>query len=110
VIVELQGIEAVGRHGVDDDERRETQAFLFDVTVEIDEPKEDSIEATVDYRALRDAVTAVCENESYRLLETLAAAAADAIASSLPVRTVRVRVRKPGIFWAEWSAVTVERP
>ena len=52
----------------------------------------------------------MCENESYRLLETLAAAAADAIASSLPVRTVRVRVRKPGISWAEWSAVTVERP
>jgi dihydroneopterin aldolase len=110
VIVELQGVEAVGRHGVNDDERREAQTFLFDVAVEIDEPKQDSIDATVDYRALRDTITTLCENESYRLLEMLAAAAADAIASSFPVLAVRVRVRKPGIAWAEWSAATVERP
>jgi dihydroneopterin aldolase len=110
VIVELEGVEAVGRHGVNDDERREAQTFLFDVAVEIDEPREDSIDATVDYRALRDAIATLCENESYRLLETLAAAIADAIAASFPVRAVRVRVRKPGIAWADWSAVTVERP
>jgi dihydroneopterin aldolase len=110
VIIELHGLQAFGRHGVDEGERRDSQTFLFDVSVEIPEPKEDSIDATVDYRGVRDVVIAVCEQESYGLLETLAAAAADALVDTFPAQSVRVRVRKPGITWADWSAVTVERP
>jgi dihydroneopterin aldolase len=109
MIVEVHGLELFGRHGVNDDERRDGQAFLFDVTLEIAEPKEDSIDATVDYRQVRDIVGRVSDAESYRLLETLAGAAADALVAELPVRSVRVRVRKPGVTWAEWTAVTVER-
>ena len=56
MIVEVHGLELHGRHGVNDDERRDGQSFLFDVTLEIDEPKEDTIEATVDYRRVRDIV------------------------------------------------------
>jgi dihydroneopterin aldolase len=110
VIVEVQGLEAFGRHGVYADERRDGQVFLFDVSLDITEPKEDSIDATVDYRAVRDVIASVCETESYELLETLAAAAADALVATLPVQAVRLRVRKPGVSWAEWTAVTVERP
>jgi dihydroneopterin aldolase len=110
MIVEVRGLELVGRHGVNDDERRDGQSFLFDVTVEITEPKEDSIDATVDYRCVRDIVKAVSDAKSYRLLETLAATAADALFAELEPKSVRVRVRKPGIEWAEWAGVTCERP
>ena len=110
MIVEVHGLELFGRHGVNDDERRDGQSFLFDVTLEILEPKEDSIDATVDYRRVRDIVKAVSDAESYRLLETLAAAAADALLAELQPERVRVRVRKPGIAWAEWAGVTCERP
>jgi 7,8-dihydroneopterin aldolase/epimerase/oxygenase len=110
MIVELHGLEVFGRHGVNDDERRDGQTFLFDVTVEIAEPRVDSIDATVDYRRVRDIVRETSDAESYELLETLAANVADAIDQQLPVKKVRVRVRKPGIEWAEWTAVTVERP
>jgi dihydroneopterin aldolase len=110
MIVEVQALEAFGRHGVNEEERRDGQTFLFDVTLEITEPTEDSIDATVDYRAVRDVIISVCETESYELLETLAATAADALVVALPVQAVRLRVRKPGISWAEWTAVTVERP
>jgi dihydroneopterin aldolase len=110
VIVEVHGLELFGRHGVNDDERRDGQSFLFDVTIQIAEPKEDSIDATVDYRRVRDIVKAVSDTESYRLLETLAAAAADALLTELRPELVRVRVRKPGIAWAEWAGVTCERP
>jgi 7,8-dihydroneopterin aldolase/epimerase/oxygenase len=110
MIVEVHGLEVFGRHGVNEDERRDGQPFLFDVTVELDEPKEDSIEATVDYRTVRDLIRKVSDAGSYALLEKLAAAAAEAIVSGLPVRSVRVRVRKPGVSWAEWTAATVERP
>ena len=110
MIVEIHGLELFGRHGVNDDERRDGQTFLFDVTLEVDEPKEDAIDATVDYRRVRDIITGVNEGESYRLLETLAGAAADALSAELPVRRVRVSLRKPGVKWAEWTGVTCERP
>jgi hypothetical protein len=34
---------------------------------------------------------------------------ADALVAALSVASARVRVRKPGISWAEWTAATVER-
>jgi dihydroneopterin aldolase len=110
MIVEVHGLELFGRHGVNDDERRDGQTFLVDVTLEIAEPKEDAIEATIDYRLVRDIVRGVNDAESYRLLETLAAAVADALNAELRVKRVRVTVRKPGIAWAEWTGVTCERP
>jgi len=110
MIVEVHGLELFGRHGVNDDERRDGQTFLFDVTLEIAEPKEDAIEATIDYRLVRDIVRGVNDAESYRLLETLAAAVADALNTELRVKRVRVTARKPGIAWAEWTGVTCERP
>jgi dihydroneopterin aldolase len=110
LIVEVQGLEVLGRHGADADERAEPQPFLFDITLDLAEPKRDSLAATVDYRAVRDLVRDLCERESYVLLETLAAAVADALVDALAVKSVRVRVRKPGIAWAEWTAATVERP
>jgi 7,8-dihydroneopterin aldolase/epimerase/oxygenase len=110
MIVEVHGLELFGRHGVDDEERRDGQAFLFDVTLEIAEPKEDAIDATIDYRLVRDIVQRVNDEESYQLLETLAAATADALNAELRVKRVRVTVRKPGIAWAEWTGVTCERP
>jgi dihydroneopterin aldolase len=110
LIVEVHGLELFGRHGVNDDERRDGQTFFFDVMLEINEPKQDAIDATVDYRKVRDIITGVNEAKSYRLLETLAAAAADAINAELPVKKVRVSVRKPGVAWAEWAGVTCERP
>jgi dihydroneopterin aldolase len=110
MIVEVHGLELFGRHGVNDDERRDGQTFLFDVTLEIAEPKEDAIDATIDYRRVRDIVRGINDATSYQLLETLAAAIADALNAELRVKRVRVTVRKPGVAWAEWTGVTCERP
>jgi dihydroneopterin aldolase len=110
VIVEVHGLELFGRHGASEDERRDGQSFLFDVTVDIEEPSDDSLDATVDYRRIRDVIQKVSDAQTYTLLEKLAAAAADAVSAELPVRSVRVRVRKPGVSWADWTAATAERP
>jgi 7,8-dihydroneopterin aldolase/epimerase/oxygenase len=109
VRIEIHGLEIFGRHGADEDERRDGQTFLFDVQLEVPEPAADELGGTVDYRRARDVVRAVSEARRYVLLETLAAAVADALADALGVERVRVRVRKPGIAWAEWTAATVER-
>ena len=108
--VEVHGIELFGRHGVHEDERRDGQAFLVDVTVRVPEPERDALEATLDYRRVRDVVRAVNERESFLLLETFAVAVADALVAELHVHHVAVRVRKPGVAWAEWTAASVERP
>jgi len=110
VIVEVHALEVFGRHGVSESERRDGQTFLFDVEVEVDEPQDDSIDATVDYRAVRDLVRQVSDARTYVLLEKLAVAVADALMADLPLRSAHVRVRKPGVSWAEWTGATVERP
>jgi dihydroneopterin aldolase len=110
MIVQVHGLELFGRHGVDDDEREQGQTFLVDVTLHVQEPAEDSLEATFDYRRARDLVRAVNDGRSYKLLETFAAAAADALVAEPEIERVSVTVRKPGIAWADWTAATVERP
>jgi len=109
VIVEIHGLEVFGHHGAGEEERRRGQTFLFDVTLELSEPAADELAATVDYRAVRDAVRDVSEGQTYKLLESLAAAAAEAVVRRFSVESVSVRVRKPGISWAEWTAATASR-
>ena len=109
MIVEIHGLEVFGRHGVNPDERRDGQQFLVDVTLEVPEPAEDSIDSTVDYRAVRDAVRELSDARSYKLLESLALVTAEAIIARFAVDMATVRVRKPGIAWADWTAATASR-
>jgi dihydroneopterin aldolase len=108
--VEVHGMEVFGHHGAGEDERRQGQTFLVDVTLEIAEPAADELSATIDYRRVRDIVRAVNESRSFQLLEAFAGVVADSINEELLPQRVRVRVRKPGISWAEWTGATVERP
>ena len=109
MIVEINGLEIFGRHGAGDAEREGGQSFLFDVMLDLSEPEEDSLAATIDYRSVRDTVREVSDARSYVLLESLAAATVEAIVSRFPVAEATVRVRKPGVAWAEWTAATVSR-
>ena len=108
--VEVHGIEVFGHHGAGEDERRRGQTFLVDVTLELPEPVADELAATIDYRRVRDIAHAVNESGSFVLLESFARALADSVHEQLSPERVRVRVRKPGITWAEWTAATVDRP
>jgi dihydroneopterin aldolase len=110
MIVEIRGLELHGKHGVDEEERSEGQTFLVDITLDVADPAEDELEATFDYRRARDVVRSLNDRGSYKLLETFAAAAADALHAEAGVERVSVTVRKPGIPWAEWTAATAERP
>lgn len=109
MIVEIHGLEIFGRHGAGDEERARGQSFLFDVTLELPEPARDELDATLDYREVRDVVRDVSSTHTYTLLESLAVATAEAIVARHAVDSVTVRVRKPGIAWAEWTAATASR-
>jgi 7,8-dihydroneopterin aldolase/epimerase/oxygenase len=104
-------LEVFGHHGVLESEQREGQTFVYDVALEVDEPAADRVEETIDYRDVAAKVSEVSGSTRFALIETLAAAVADALVASFPVAKVSVRVRKPrpaGIA-AEWSAATAER-
>ena len=112
VVVEVKGLEIPGRHGATPEEHERDQPFLYDVEVELPEPQADRVEETVDYREVVAVVREVSASEERQLLETLAAAVADALIERFPLERVRVRVRKPEVRLeapAEWTAATVER-
>jgi 7,8-dihydroneopterin aldolase/epimerase/oxygenase len=113
VIVELVGLEVFGRHGVDDDERKQGRVYLYDVTLDVAEPRLDNLNATVDYRAVAACVREVSDGREFRLIEALAAAVADELAARFPAASGKVRVRKPGIapsgLTVEYSAATAVR-
>jgi dihydroneopterin aldolase len=112
VLVELAGLEILGRHGATPEEHERDQPFLYDLELELAEPQADRLEVTVDYRDVAELVRVVSAGREVQLLETLAAAVADALMHRFPLERARVRVRKPEVRLdvpVEWAAATVER-
>ena len=112
IVLELEGLEVFGRHGVLDEERRDGQLFLYDVRLELSgAPPSDRVEDTVDYRDIADCVKEISDGREFNLIEALAAAVADALIERFAVERVRVRVRKPSPAGvpAAYSAATAER-
>jgi dihydroneopterin aldolase len=113
VVVELAGLEIPGRHGVLEREGESEQPFLYDVELELPEPTADDVEHTADYREVAALVREVSESRRFKLIESLAAAVADAILERFAAERVRVRVRKPEVMLTapvDYAAATVQRP
>jgi dihydroneopterin aldolase len=112
--IEVHGLELHGYHGVLDEEAEHGQRFLFDLWIEAPEVPSDRVEDALDYRGVVELVQEISDLTRFNLLETLAAAVADAVVVRFSVPRVRVRVRKPEVRPAglpvDWTAVTVERP
>jgi dihydroneopterin aldolase len=112
--VELLGLELHGFHGVNEDERRDGQPFVFDVWLEVADGTgaSDRIEDTIDYRQVAALVREVSDGRQFQLLEALAAVLAEALLARFPAEAARVRVSKPQVRLdppVTASAVTVER-
>lgn len=115
LVVEVEGLELHGYHGVLEEERREGQRFLFDLRLTVSEEagRSDRIEDAVDYREVVAAVREVSDGRRYRLLEALATAVAEALLERFPLVHARVRVRKPDVRLdapVAYTAVTAEAP
>jgi dihydroneopterin aldolase len=115
MIVELSGLEIFGYHGVEEEEKRVGQLFLFDVQLEVgDRGSSDRLGDAVDYTEVASAIRDLSDRERFDLLEALATRAADVLMERFSPVSVRLRVRKPQVqpagLTVEYSAVTVERP
>ena len=113
--LELRGLHVFGYHGVEEEEKRLGQLFLFDVELEVGERgADDRLENAIDYTQVAMAVRELSNARRFDLLEALATAVADLVCERFQPESLRVRVRKPQVkpagMTVEFSAVTVERP
>jgi dihydroneopterin aldolase len=113
--VELHGLHVFGYHGVEEEEQRLGQAFLYDVELEVgDRGASDRLEEAVDYTQVAQSIRELSSAQRFNLLEALATAVADMLMERFEPESLRLRVRKPQVkpagLTVEYSAVTVERP
>jgi len=111
VIIQLEGLELYGYHGVLPEEAERGQTFWYDIELEVGEwGADDRLESAVDYREVVDAVHEV-NDRRFELLEALASTVAETLMSRFAIARVKVRVRKrPAGMPVEFTAVTAERP
>jgi dihydroneopterin aldolase len=105
-----------GRHGVLEQEQRESQPFEVDVELVLNlQPAgvDDDLAKSVDYGLVFDATRQIVESTSFRLLEALAEAIAHELLIDFPpVQEVGIRIRKPHVpieGTLDYAAVEIHR-
>ena len=98
MILELRGLHVFGYHGVEEEEKRLGQLFLFDLELEVGERgADDRLESAIDYTQVASAVRELSNTRRFDLLEALATAVADLLFEQFAPERVQVRVRKPQV-------------
>ena len=72
--IDVKGIKAYGKHGVYNEEKKEEQLFLVDVSLSFEDIKEseDLLEETINYEIIVQLIIDLVKKESFNLIETLA--------------------------------------
>ncbi|HEY0449130.1 dihydroneopterin aldolase [Actinophytocola sp.] len=96
--ITLTGLRVRGHHGVLEQERRDGQDFLVDVTVWVDLVKAgdtDDIDETVHYGDLAVRVAEIVGGEPRDLIETVGAEVATDVMRDERIHAVEVTIHKP---------------
>ena len=108
----IEGLLCSVHVGVPESERRKRQKVLVDLEIGSDLRKAgrtDRVEATVDYAAVARDVKRLVEIRSFRLVEAMAAAVAQAVKNHSQVKQVRVRIRKFSVAGTASVGVEITR-
>lgn len=95
--IAITGLRELGIHGVLPEEQARPQPFEVDIELSVDlsaAGESDSLDDTVDYSAVAEAVSRVVKSERYQLLERLATRIAEVCRADPRVKGVTVTVRK----------------
>lgn len=95
--IQLRGLRATGVHGMLPEEQVRAQPFELDIDLELDLSRagvSDRLEDTVDYAEVTSRALGIVQADSYRLLERLAQAVADAVLETSAAQAVTVALRK----------------
>jgi dihydroneopterin aldolase/D-erythro-7,8-dihydroneopterin triphosphate epimerase len=99
--------------GINDEERRNRQDVLINVTLYADTRaagRSDHIDDAVNYRTITKAIIAMVETSSFFLVEKMAAEIAGICLADPRVERARVRVEKPGALrFARSVGIEIER-
>lgn len=99
--------------GIWDWERQIPQTVLIDLEMSADiaaAAKTDSIDDTVNYKAVSQRIRALVIESRFKLVETMAETIASVVRDEFGVRWVRVKVNKPGALrGAKDVGVIIER-
>lgn len=99
--------------GINDDERRNLQEVLINITLYADTRPaglSDNIADAVNYRTMTKRVIALVEDSSFYLVEKMVAEIADLCLENPQVERVRVSVEKPGALrFARSVGITIKR-
>ena len=96
--ITLTGLRVRGHHGVLEQERRDGQDFIVDVTLFLDTrpaAASDDLAQTVDYGVLAEQLAEVIANDPVDLIETVAQRLAEVSLSNPLVEQVTVTLHKP---------------
>jgi dihydroneopterin aldolase len=96
--IELRGLTVRGYHGVFEQERRDGQDFVVDITVWIDlatAAATDDLADTLDYGTLAQRAADIVAGPPRKLIESVAGAIADDVMADDRVQAVEVVVHKP---------------
>ena len=113
--IDLTGITAHGHHGVFDEEKKNGQTFVVDVSLGLDlgpAAREHDLTKTVHYGVLAQQIHDEIVSDPVDLIETLALRMVDLCLAEESVQWVSVTVHKPEAPIAvtfEDVAVTIER-
>ena len=94
----IHGLQVYAYHGVNPEEKRDGQPFLFDITAQYDTRtagRTDRVEDTVSYAKMAKRVRTVATAQVYDLLERVAAVVAETLLAEFPLSAVTVCVRNP---------------
>jgi len=94
----LTGLRASAFHGVFENERRDGQVFVLDVTVHLDfaaAAAADDLESTIHYGVLAEEIVTAVERDPVDLIETVAERIAQVVLAHRAAQLVTVTVHKP---------------
>ncbi|MDP6892002.1 MAG: dihydroneopterin aldolase [Verrucomicrobiota bacterium] len=110
--ITIEDLEVRFHVGVPDEERTEAQKLL--ITIEIfkelsSSAKNDDLSNTIDYFSVTQEIKALGENQSWKLIETLASDICELVISNFKAESVRVIVKKFILPDTRWVSVDITR-
>ena len=110
----IKGLKAASVIGCYDWERDIRQTLVIDLELKTDftrAAETDALEDALDYAAISQRITSVCEASRFQLLEALSEHLANLLLAEFAISGLRLTINKPGaVSEAETVGVVIERP
>ena len=110
--ITIEDLEVKFHVGVPDEERIEAQKLLITIVIFKDlssSAENDDISKTIDYFSVREEIKVLGENQSWKLIETLANDICKLVLTNFKAETVRVIVKKFILPDTRWVSVDMTR-